>query len=192
MTVLTARFFDGSPVPLATVGFSSNFVPAVIAGTGPSTSFGGGAADVAEADGDGDALALLEEESLSPHPAIVTSPAGTARRRERRRTVKASYRSILLMACAQLYGARRAPYVKRTGPVLRSEYVSGRRYPDAFAYIPAISFSTRSSTERNGSLHNTVRWAWSLSLRWTQSTVKSRRCSWALRMKSPGCPVHQA
>ena len=49
----------------------------------------------------------------------------------------------------------------------------------------AMSFSTRSSTERNGSLHSTVRWAWSLSLRWTQSTVKSRRRSCALRMNSP-------
>jgi hypothetical protein len=143
---------------LATVGFSSNFVPAVIAGSGPSTSFGGGTVEAEEdGEGDGDALALLEEESLSPHPAIVTSPAGTAIRTERRRTVKASYRSILLMACAQLYGVARAPYVKRTGPVWRTEYVSGRRYPDVFAYIPAISFSTRSSTERNGSLHNTVR-----------------------------------
>jgi hypothetical protein len=35
----------------------------------------------------------------------------------------------------------------------------------------AMSCSTRSSTERNGSLHNTVRWAWSFSFRWTQSTV---------------------
>src|SRR5690606_3536951 len=52
-------------------------------------------------------------------------------------------------------------------------------------HMPAISFSTRSSTERKGSLHSTVRCAWSFSLRWTQSTVKSRRCSWARRMKSP-------
>ena len=35
----------------------------------------------------------------------------------------------------------------------------------------AMSFSTRSSCARNGSLHRTVRWAWSFSLRWTQSTV---------------------
>ena len=48
-----------------------------------------------------------------------------------------------------------------------------------------MSFSTRSSCERNGSLHSTVRWAWSLSLRCTQSTVKSRRFSWARRMNSP-------
>ena len=41
-----------------------------------------------------------------------------------------------------------------------------------------MSRSTRSSTERNGSLHRTVRCAWSLSLRCTQSTVKSRRRSW--------------
>src|ERR1700712_1410552 len=29
-------------------------------------------------------------------------------------------------------------------------------------HILAISLSTRSSTDRNGSLHSTVRWAWSL------------------------------
>src|SRR3954451_16390025 len=151
MTVLTARSFDGSPLPLATVGFSPNFVPAVIAGSGPSTIFGGGAADVADAEGDGLASALLESDLSSPHPASVTSPAGTAMRSERRRTVKASYRSILMMACAQLYGVRRAPYGKRTAPVLRSG-----THPGTHRYIPAISFSTRSSTERNGSLHNTV------------------------------------
>src|SRR6476620_5374079 len=49
----------------------------------------------------------------------------------------------------------------------------------------AMSLSTRSSTALNGSLHRTVRWAWSLSLRCTQSTVKSRRRSCALRMNSP-------
>ncbi len=38
-------------------------------------------------------------------------------------------------------------------------------------HIEAISLSTRSSWARNGSLQRTVRWAWSLSLRWTQSTV---------------------
>jgi hypothetical protein len=32
-------------------------------------------------------------------------------------------------------------------------------------HIPAMSFSTRSSTERNGSLHSTVRCAWSFSFR---------------------------
>ena len=35
----------------------------------------------------------------------------------------------------------------------------------------SISFSTRSSRLLNGSLHSTVRCAWSLSLRCTQSTV---------------------
>ncbi len=46
--------------------------------------------------------------------------------------------------------------------------------PAAARYMLAISRLTRSSTARNGSLHNTVRCAWSLSLRCTQSTVKSR------------------
>ena len=35
----------------------------------------------------------------------------------------------------------------------------------------AMSFSTRSSRALKGSLHRTVRCAWSLSFRWTQSTV---------------------
>ena len=48
-----------------------------------------------------------------------------------------------------------------------------------------MSFSTRSSLDLNGSLSRTVRWAWSLSLRCTQSTVKSRRRSLARRMNSP-------
>jgi hypothetical protein len=91
MTVFTARSFDGSPLPFATVGFSSNFTPPVIAGSGPSTIFGGFAS---LADADGLLLALAESDSPSPQPASVTSPAGTAMRRERRRTVKASYRSI--------------------------------------------------------------------------------------------------
>ena len=33
------------------------------------------------------------------------------------------------------------------------------------SYMPAINFSTRSSTLRKGSLHSTVRAAWSLSFR---------------------------
>jgi hypothetical protein len=45
------------------------------------------------------------------------------------------------------------------------------RQPPKHAYIEAMSLSTRSSNARNGSLHSTVRCAWSLSLRWTQSTV---------------------
>ncbi|SKV24380.1 Uncharacterised protein [Mycobacteroides abscessus subsp. abscessus] len=44
-------------------------------------------------------------------------------------------------------------------------------------YMLAMRRSTRSSTDRNGSLHSTVRCAWSLSLRCTQSTVKSRPAS---------------
>ena len=38
-------------------------------------------------------------------------------------------------------------------------------------YMEAMSLSTRSSTALNGSLQSTVRWAWSLSFRCTQSTV---------------------
>ena len=51
--------------------------------------------------------------------------------------------------------------------------------------MPAMSRSTRSSVLANGSLQRTVRCAWSLSFRWTQSTVKSRRFSCARRTKSP-------
>jgi hypothetical protein len=91
-TVLTASCFEGAALPLATVGFCSNFVPAVIAGSGPSTIFGGGAAEVADGEGDALSLALLDESDppSSPHAASVTSPAGTAIRSERRRTVGAS------------------------------------------------------------------------------------------------------
>ena len=39
------------------------------------------------------------------------------------------------------------------------------------AYNEAMSFSTRSSLDLNGSLQSTVRCAWSLSFRCTQSTV---------------------
>ncbi len=55
----------------------------------------------------------------------------------------------------------------------------------AAGYIEAMSLSTRSSTLRYGSLHSTVRCAWSFSFRCTQSTVKSRRFSCARLMKSP-------
>src|SRR5665647_2310061 len=63
--------------------------------------------------------------------------------------------------------------------------VPSPRFSDFVAHMLAISRSTRASTAANGSLHRTVRWAWSLSLRWTESTVKSRLCAWAARMKSP-------
>src|SRR5689334_10529164 len=155
MTVLTARSFDGEPLPLATVGFSPNFVPAVIAGSGPSTIFGGGAAE-ADAGADGDGLLVLDlalPDLSSPHPASVTSPAGTAIMRERRRTVRASYRSILVD------GVRAT--LRREKGAVRKTYGAPRcvpeSHPEPRAHIPAISFSTRSSTERNGSLHNTVR-----------------------------------
>ena len=47
----------------------------------------------------------------------------------------------------------------------------GRQAASGSVQSEAMSFSTRSSRLRNGSLHSTVRWAWSLSLRCTQSTV---------------------
>lgn len=67
--------------------------------------------------------------------------------------------------------------------------VTDAAYPallrESGSYMPAMSLSTRSSTLRNGSLQSTVLAAWSFSLRWTQSTVKSRRCSCARLMNSP-------
>lgn len=90
MTVLTARSLEGSPLPFATVGFSPNLVPAVIAGSGPSTIFGDGAADSLDSEGAAVSLALPESDLSSPHAARVASPAGTAMRSERRRTVGAS------------------------------------------------------------------------------------------------------
>ena len=64
----------------------------------------------------------------------------------------------------------------------------GARLVRRACHMPSISRCTRSSCARNGSLQSTVRCAWSLSLRCTQSTVKSRRRSWALRMNSPAEP----
>ena len=78
------------PLPLATVGFSPNFVPAVIAGSGLSTIFGDGAADVSGSEGEAVSLALPESDLSSPHAARAASPAGTAMSSERRRTVGAS------------------------------------------------------------------------------------------------------
>ena len=48
--------------------------------------------------------------------------------------------------------------------------LAGSRYP-AGCHREAMSFSTRSSWDLNGSLHSTVRCDWSLSFRCTQSTV---------------------
>ena len=56
---------------------------------------------------------------------------------------------------------------------------------DAGGHIEAMSLSTRSSTAANGSLHSTVRCAWSFTLRCTQSTVTSRRRAAAAAMKRP-------
>ena len=42
---------------------------------------------------------------------------------------------------------------------------------DGTTYKLAMRRSTRSSRDLNGSLQSTVRWAWSLSFRCTQSTV---------------------
>jgi len=53
----------------------------------------------------------------------------------------------------------------------------------------AMRRSTRSSWERNGSFKSTVRWAWSFSLRCTQSTVKSGGAPWpAARRHRAGGP----
>src|SRR5450759_1888076 len=56
-------------------------------------------------------------------------------------------------------------------------WVSPNRTVAALTHMLEMSRSTRASTAANGSLHRTVRWAWSLSLRCTQSTVKSLLCS---------------
>ncbi len=58
---------------------------------------------------------------------------------------------------------------RQTGVPSAGWLTSGRS--SAAGHMWAMSCSTRSSTERNGSLHSTVRWAWSFSFRWTQSTV---------------------
>ncbi len=57
----------------------------------------------------------------------------------------------------------------QTGPLLEQPVTVAVR--NVGTYNEAMSFSTRSSRERKGSLQRTVRWAWSLSFRCTQSTV---------------------
>ena len=86
--------------------------------------------------------------------------------------------------CAPATSARSS-----AGAGTRKAALSALNAPNAVATSRALatatmSRSTRSSTDRNGSLHSTVRCAWSLSLRCTQSTVKSRPAAWAA-MKSP-------
>jgi hypothetical protein len=67
--------------------------------------------------------------------------------------------------CPAVLRPRPVTFVRPTG---RS---AGRSPPRGTTHMCAISCSTRSSTERKGSLHSTVRWAWSFSFRCTQSTV---------------------
>src|SRR5208282_3358046 len=90
----------------------------------------------------------------------------------------------LLIALAEI-GHRDRPATGESRPAWskRSRIFGSRRLRPL--HMLAMSLSTRSSTERNGSLHSTVRWAWSFSFRCTQSTVKSRRFSCARRMNSP-------
>jgi len=87
-------------------------------------------------------------------------PRSTARSRVRRRFSASDERSgcysptfLLLMAARGVEGrSLDAPQQPRS-------------------HNEAIRRSTRSSRDLNGSLHKTVRWAWSLSFRCTQSTV---------------------
>ncbi len=70
---------------------------------------------------------------------------------------------------------RRSSRRARTTTPVRNAGI-GRTYPCAAPvadgrYSDAMRRSTRSSRALNGSLHSTVRWAWSLSFRCTQSTV---------------------
>ena len=57
------------------------------------------------------------------------------------------------------------------GPLLEERRDDGGPEGGHCSYKEAMSFSTRSSRDRNGSLQSTVRCAWSLSFRCTQSTV---------------------
>src|SRR5271166_5997576 len=129
-----------------------------------------------------------------PQPARTTQASrGTAMSARKRRmktsmVVDVSFAS-LLEVLTRGDDPRSPPLLLPGGPIPPDPPWGGPAPPPALLqlrdYMPAMSFSTRSSTERNGSLHSTVRWAWSFSLRCTQSTVKSRRFSWARRMNSP-------
>jgi hypothetical protein len=83
---------------------------------------------------------------------------------------------------------RRLRHAVITDTVITDAVITDTTYPDGLptgtsiaeavvarerprGHSDSISFSTRSSRLRKGSLHNTVRYAWSLSFRCTQSTV---------------------
>ena len=79
---------------------------------------------------------------------------------------------------ANLLGGERTRGLEQRGGQVQEplELVHRRRLPTRkwalrIGQSDAMSFSTRSSRDLNGSLHSTVRWAWSLSFRCTQSTV---------------------
>jgi hypothetical protein len=74
-------------------------------------------------------------------------------------------------AAAARWGARPAAAERASTSQVSRRSVSGALREPSPAHILAMSLSTRSSWARKGSLQSTVRWAWSLSLRWTQSTV---------------------
>ena len=89
----------------------------------------------ADEDADAEDELPLEVPDVLEHAATARTKTGTVVRAARRASLEVT---------------------RRTLPVLAR---------NAGSYMPAINFSTRSSTLRNGSLQSTVRAAWSLSLR---------------------------
>src|SRR5580704_12278442 len=164
MSVLTARLLPALAFGMSTVGALPKDPVAV------TDEF----EDEDEDDEDEDDDALDFDE---PQPARTTQASRGIAMSARKRRMKTSMVVDVSFASLLARPSGRVPSSGDLQPTLRPAVTQG--------YMPAMSFSTRSSTERNGSLHSTVRWAWSFSLRCTQSTVKSRRFSWARRMNSP-------
>src|SRR6266567_3058235 len=180
MSVLTVRLLPGVAFGMVTFGVLSNAPVAVTAVFAP-----------------GEAAAEDEEDAEDDEEAVdFDDPPQPARTRQASKGMAMSARKRRMKNLNSGGCQPRQPTVLAGGtipprpPLLLGGPIPpdppwGAFGPQTSPYIPAMSFSTRSSTERNGSLHSTVRWAWSFSLRCTQSTVKSRRFSWARRMNSP-------
>ena len=80
---------------------------------------------------------------------------------------------VALLLLAPLLGAVLAlvTFLRRSRAKRAVAAAAAPQQPPWGRYRLAMSRSTRSSWALNGSLQSTVRWAWSLSFRCTQSTV---------------------
>ena len=111
----------------------------------------------------------LQVPGLRPSPGVVRCPPRPALGRWRTDLAFQPGPAVPAASPVGPPGVRGGHGPRWTGVPPAGRHTPGRSR--AACYMWAMSCSTRSSTERKGSLHSTVRWAWSFSFRWTQSTV---------------------